>query len=144
MSTKTPNFWEKLAEKSKVKHSYPPLKNGMIWSHPLNSSSAHNFMKCGLIISMWFSIKLYHWFCVLWQYCIVSTSAIKISCSYKQRLNLQGDLKFCHFSGGGSHVWPCFSQPFFHKNGEFLCSLERKFPEFSKTHPTFFLSLLLE
>ena len=41
------------------------------------------------------------------------------------------------FSREGSHVWPQFSQLFFNKIGEFLCLLERKFPEFSKTLPTF-------
>ena len=41
---------------------------------------------------------------------------------------------------------PClisFSQPFFHKIREFLCSLERKKPELSKTHPTFVFRPLL-
>ena len=44
---------------------------------------------------------------------------------------------------GGSHVWPYFSLTVFHKNGEFLCSLERKKPELSKTHPTFVFRPLL-
>ena len=44
---------------------------------------------------------------------------------------------------GGNHVWPRFYQLFYHQNGEFLCSLERKFPEFFKTHPTFVFSPLL-
>ena len=41
------------------------------------------------------------------------------------------------FSQGGRHLWPHFSQSFSDKNEEFLCSSERKFPEFCKTHPTF-------
>ena len=50
---------------------------------------------------------------------------------------------FGFFFWGGSHLWPCFSRPFFHINWEFLCSLDRKFPEFFKTHPTFVFSSLL-
>ena len=41
------------------------------------------------------------------------------------------------FSQGGWRLWPHFSQTFSDKNEEFLCSSERKFPEFCKTHPTF-------
>ena len=41
------------------------------------------------------------------------------------------------FLKGGRHLWPHFSQSFSDKNEEFLCSSERKFPEFCKTHPTF-------
>ena len=37
----------------------------------------------------------------------------------------------------------CFSRPFFKKNWEFLRLLERKKPEFCKTHPTFVFSPLL-
>ena len=48
------------------------------------------------------------------------------------------------FFRGGSHIWPRFSRVFFLKNVEFLCSLERKFPEFFKTHPTFVFSSLLK
>ena len=68
---------------------------------------------------------------------------IEISWSYGQRMNWKNNLRKKPFSWeGGSHVWPRFSQPFFHKNGEFLCSLERKFPEFFKTYPTFVFSPL--
>ena len=41
------------------------------------------------------------------------------------------------FLKGGWRLWPHFSQTFSDKNEEFLCSSERKFPEFFKTHPTF-------
>ena len=36
-----------------------------------------------------------------------------------------------------------FLSCFFCKNGNFLCSLERKFPDFFKTHPTFVFSPIL-
>ena len=47
------------------------------------------------------------------------------------------------FLKGGRHLWTNFSQSFSNKNEEFLCSLERKLPEFCKTHPTFVSSPLL-
>ena len=47
------------------------------------------------------------------------------------------------FRGGGRQLWPPFSQPFFSKMGMFLCSLDWKFPKFSKTHPTFVCSPFL-
>ena len=47
------------------------------------------------------------------------------------------------FLKGGRHLWTHFSQSFFDKNEEFLCSSERKFPELFKTHPTFVYSPLL-
>ena len=47
------------------------------------------------------------------------------------------------FLKGGRHLWTHFSQSFSDKNEEFLCSSERKFPEFCKTHPTFVSSPLL-
>ena len=43
---------------------------------------------------------------------------------------------FSHFEGG-RHLLPYFSRLFLHKIIMFLCLLERKFPEFFKTHPTF-------
>ena len=58
-------------------------------------------------------------------------------------MNLQGKPILCHFFRGGRYVRPWFSQLFFHKSGEFLCSLERKFPKFFKTHPPFVCSPLL-
>ena len=47
------------------------------------------------------------------------------------------------FFEGGSHVWPRFSQLFFLEIVEFLYSLERKYPEFSETPPTFIPSSFL-
>ena len=47
------------------------------------------------------------------------------------------------FLKGGRHLWTHFSQSFSDKNEEFLCSSERKFPEFSKTPPTFLHRSLL-
>ena len=65
------------------------------------------------------------------------------SWSYRQMMNLQGKPILCHFFRGGRYVRPWFSQLFFHKSGEFLCSLERKFPDLFKTHPPFVCSPLL-
>ena len=56
---------------------------------------------------------------------------------------LQDDTQSCLFSRGVKHLWPHFSQSFSDKNEEFLCSSERKFPEFSKTPPTFIHRSLL-
>ena len=41
------------------------------------------------------------------------------------------------FFGEGSQLWAFISQSFLDKNTKFLCSLDWKFPEFFKTHPTF-------
>ena len=48
------------------------------------------------------------------------------------------------FYGQGSQLWAFISQTFFGKNIKFLCSLDWKFPEFSKTHPTFICSSLFK
>ena len=48
-----------------------------------------------------------------------------------------------YFLRGSRQLWPHCSQPFFPKKVMFLCSFDRKFPEFSKTHPTFVSSTLL-
>ena len=46
MSTKTPHFCEKTAEKTKVKHAYTLLeKNDILWVYPVDSSFACNFLK---------------------------------------------------------------------------------------------------
>ena len=47
------------------------------------------------------------------------------------------------FYHGGRHLWPHFSQSFSVKNGKFLCSSERKFPEVFKTHQAFVYCPLL-
>ena len=41
------------------------------------------------------------------------------------------------FYGEGSQLWALISQWFFYQNSKFQCSLDWKFPEFFKTHPTF-------
>ena len=48
------------------------------------------------------------------------------------------------FYGEGSQLWAVISQTFLGKNTKFLCSLDWKFPEFFKTHPTFVCSFLLK
>ena len=46
------------------------------------------------------------------------------------------------FCEEGCQLWAFISQVFFGKNTKFLCSLDWKFPEFFKTHPTFICSSL--
>ena len=48
------------------------------------------------------------------------------------------------FYGEGSQLWAFISQTFLGKITKFLCSLEWKFPEFFKTHPTFICSSLFK
>ena len=47
------------------------------------------------------------------------------------------------FYDEGSQLWAFITQAFFYKNAKFLCSLDWKFPEFFKTHPTFICSSFL-
>ena len=145
MSTKTPHFCEKMAEKYEVKHDYPHFLKSIIWGHPVNSSSACNSMKFQSIIPLWFLLNFVIDF-VYW-YNIALVILFFLICDQNF---IKGRGLICRvtsdnaiFSRGGSHVWPQFSQLFFNKIGEFLCSLERKFPEFSKTLPTFVLSKIL-
>ena len=50
----------------------------------------------------------------------------------------QGVARKCNFSEGGVGNFDLhFISHFFPKMGMFLCSLDWKFPEFFKTHPTF-------
>ena len=55
-------------------------------------------------------------------------------------MNLQGNPILSRGVGMFNRV---FLNCFFTKIGEFLCSLEWKFPEFYKTHPTFVFGPLL-
>ena len=48
------------------------------------------------------------------------------------------------FYDEGSQLWAFLSQAILGKNTKFLCSLDRKFPEFFKTHPTFICSLFMK
>ena len=47
------------------------------------------------------------------------------------------------FYDEGSQLWAFITQAFLYKNAKFLCSLDWKFPEFFKTHPTFICSSFL-
>ena len=43
IDTKTPQFYGKNCGENKVKHGYPPKKNGIIQGQPIDSLSAHSF-----------------------------------------------------------------------------------------------------
>ena len=60
--------------------------------------------------------------------------------SWKQNNHLCKDAQFLAFSPffwRGRYLWTHFSQLFLDQIKIFLCSLDRKFPELCKNHPTF-------
>ena len=62
--------------------------------------------------------------------------------SHGQRNNLLGVPRWSHFLVVVAMLDLVFLDRFVHKNGDILCSLVRKSPEFFKTHPTFVFSPL--
>ena len=130
---------KKQLRKNKVKHAYPPWKNDIIWGYPVNSSFACNSMKILIDNIILITIDREHhatsYHRSVWvQRCTFLSSYTAMG---------KGGIYNFIFSRGGRDVWPCFSQLFFHKNVESLCSSDRKFPEFFKTHKTFVFSSLL-
>ena len=121
-----------------------PLKNnGIIRDHSLDSFSAHNSMNL-----IWSIVSFWHWIGNIMPH--HTTGLLRFKDAHSCPVGVMGRGRIykvisdnAYIGGRGSHVWHCFSQLFFHNNGELLCSLERKFPEFFKTHPTFLCSPLL-
>ena len=147
MSTKTPPFWEKMAEKMEVKVAIPPSEKLHFWA----THCRFSFFACATIksyktitincypksdYSYLYKTQMYgQWFKLPW---IKRKQRTKMNKTFHSVL-----LRNVIFFRVGRQLWPPFSQAFFPKLGMFLCSLDWKFPEFSKTHPTFVCSPFL-
>ena len=101
-----------------------------------------------LIVPVGISVKSQEYFLVknyiLSNFCFLGWK--RKGLDYESDTFLWGYFQECRlalFYGEGSQLWDLISQVFVAKNTKFLCSIDWKFPEFFKTHPTFICSSFL-